>query len=189
MNKQFLRLSIVALGMLSFAACKNKDKKTGETTDSVTVSQNTEPAPTSATPAPVGNEPLSYVITAIPDSALLGKKSEALVKILESKAVALQDADGKADGMEVTIKLTVTNKSTVGKELFFSINYTDARLQLDNNTAVAATNGNGSTNPSPETTSEAEWTFKVPANAKPKKLSLFLDQTRVAVDLKVEEKK
>ncbi|WP_124585963.1 hypothetical protein [Pedobacter sp. KBW06] len=188
MNKQFLRLSIVALGMLSFASCKNKDKKTGETADSAAVTQTTEPA-AATTPAPVGNEPLSYVITAVPDSALLGKKSEALVKILESKAVALQDADGKADGMEVTIKLTVTNKSTVGKETFFSINYTDARLQLDNNTSVAATNGNGSTNPSPETTSEAEWTFKVPANAKPKKLSLFLDQTRVAVDLKVEEKK
>ncbi|WP_342330086.1 hypothetical protein [Pedobacter sp. FW305-3-2-15-E-R2A2] len=188
MNKQFLRLSIVALGMLSFASCKNKDKKTGETADTTALTQTTAPAATT-TPAPVGNEPLSYIITAFPDSALLGKKNEALVKILESKAVALQDADGKADGMEVTIKLTVTNKSTVGKETFFSVNYSDARLQLDNNTAVAATNGSGSANPAPETTSEAEWTFKVPANAKPKKLSLFLDQTRVAVDLKVEEKK
>lgn len=188
MNKQFLRLSIVALGMLGFASCKNKDNKTVAGADSTAVTHTTEPAAAS-TPAPVGNVPLSYIITASPDSAVLGKKSEAVVKILESKAVALQDADGKADGMEVTIKLSVTNKSTVGKELFFAINYSDARLQLDNNTAVAATDGSGSANPAPETTSQAEWTFKVPANAKPKKLSIFLDQTRVAVDLNLVEKK
>ncbi|AOM76705.1 hypothetical protein [Pedobacter steynii] len=188
MNKQFLRLSIVALGLLSFAACKNKDKKTGDAADSTLATQTTETA-ASTTPAPVGNEPLAYMITASPDSALLGKKSEALIKILESKGVALQDADGKSSGMQVTIKLSVTNKSTVGKEQYFTVNYSDARLQLDNNTSVAPEGGTGSSSPQPETTSEAEWTFKVPANAKPKKLSLFMDETRVAVDLRVEEKK
>lgn len=188
MNKRFVRLSVVALGLLAFASCKNKDKKTVLSADS-TAAAAPSAASTSVPAGQVGNQPLNYNVTATPDSAVLGKKNEALVKITGGNAVALQDADGKATGMEVTLKLSVTNKSKVGNAIYFSVNYTDARLQLDNNNSVAPSNGSGKTSPEPEATTEAEWTFTLPANTKPKKLSLFLDGTRVAVDLNTQEKK
>ena len=99
MKKKLIPISALAL-FAFFYSCKSKPKET--TTDSGTA-QTTQPAATPTT-APA-NEPKTYAISFSPDSALLGKNKEAVVKIKNAKAVALVDPDGKDQGIEFTFDL------------------------------------------------------------------------------------
>ena len=118
----------------------------------------------------------------MPDSLILGKDKEAFVKYLGGEAIEMQDPDGKSKGMNVKLKLRVTNKSTLDAKKFFNISYSDARLELDNGTSTTAKNGD-SLNPDPESAKDGEWEFEIPAGTKPTKLNLFYDGTRVGVVL------
>lgn len=165
-----------SLSVASLSSCNSN--KEGKQTDSASVAKedNTDSKKTE-------NEPASYKMTAMPDSAILGREKEALVKVKDMQVVELMDADGKSTGSELTVQLSVSNKSTLDKKKFFSISSSDARLELDNNTSIPTSSSEGSTNPEAESTSDATWKFKLPADAKPVKLNFFLDGTRVGVNL------
>jgi hypothetical protein len=183
--KRVITLSLVAF-VLVFAACKSGSKKeeTNETTGSTQPAAGEEQK--SGTPA---NQPKEYKVTITPDSAILGKKKEALVKVVGATAMALTDADGKDNGIELTFKLTVTNKSHIGDGSSVSLYYTESRLQLDNGTSITHDSGTGNLSAQPESTSKEEsWTYKIPANAKPTALNLFMDETRVSVGVSLSEK-
>jgi hypothetical protein len=172
----------VALCISSLIACNNnKDKTTAETP--AAESTETSGAPTS-TPA---NQPKSYKATATPDSILLGKSSEALVKITGITAVSLSDPDGKDNGIELVVKLQATNKQQIGSGSSFSVSYSDSRLQLDNGTSIPAETGTDYLRAEPESTSKAEsWTYEVPAGTKPTGLTLFMNGTRASTTIKLQ---
>ena len=154
-------------------------------------SQKDKPADTTITktettvtvPAKEENAPASATYSAIPDSAILGKSKEALVKVIDANAVELQDAEGKSTGAELTVKLQITNKSTLDAKKYFSVSASDARLELDNGTAVPGSKESGSTEPDAEASTEAVWKFELPAGTAPKKLNFFVSGTRVSVGL------
>jgi len=183
--KRVITLGIMA-SVLVFAACKDKKKDaTSETTGATQGPAATEEQKSSA-PA---NQPKEYKVTITPDSAILGKKKEALVKVTGATAMALTDPDGKDNGIELTIKLTVTNKSHIGDGSSVSVYYSYSRLQLDNGTSITHDSGSGNLSAQPEATSgEESWVYKVPAGAKPTQLNLFMDDTRVSVGISLSEK-
>lgn len=109
----------------------------------------------------------------MPDSAILGKSKEALVKVASASSMELKDAEGKATGSELTLNLQVTNKSSLEAKEFFSVSSSDARLELDNGTSITSGENSGSTNPEPEASSQAVWSFQLLPNASPEKLNLF----------------
>jgi hypothetical protein len=106
-----------------------------------------------------------------------------LVKVTGINLVELSDAEGKSTGAELTLNLSLTNKSTLERKIFFSVPYSDARLELDNKTLIPADNSNDDSSPQPESSSTAVWKFTLPPNTKPVKLNFFLDGTRVSVNL------
>lgn len=163
----------------SLSGCKSNKKgdATGDTTTGNTSVMVTEAAKT--TNLATGN---SY--SATPDTARLGKSFEAKVQIISASLLPLQDPDGKSTGSELTVKLSLTNKSTLEDKKFFSVSPSDARLEMDNGQAIPVSNNSGNTSPEPESTSSAEWKFDLPPNTKPAKLHLFLDGTRVSLNLK-----
>jgi uncharacterized lipoprotein YajG len=181
--KRVITLSLIAF-VLVFAACKGgKKEETSETTGS------TQPAASEEQKSAPANQPKEYKVTITPDSAILGKKKEALVKVIGATAMALTDADGKDNGIELTFKLTVTNKSHIGDGSSVSVSYADSRLQLDNGTNITHDSGTDFLRAQPEATSKEEsWTYKIPANAKPTALNLFMDETRVSVGVSLSEK-
>lgn len=179
MKNNVSALTIVSGIMLLLSSCggsSDKDKKVDtleintKTTKEITVKKEEN--------APAGFE---YQIT--PDSAILGKTREALIKVVSAKSVSLQDAEGASTGSEITFKLSITNKSTLDNKKFFSVSSSDARLQMDNGNLVPASSDTGENSPSPESTTESEWVFKLPPNASPVKLNFFLDGTRVSVNV------
>ncbi len=179
MKRQVIPAAALALMVLMYS-CKGKAKETaadGGTT------QTTQPATTPA--AAPANEPKTYAVSFSPDSALLGKNKEILVKIKNAKAVALVDPDGKDQGIEFTFDLEVTNKNAVGgNQVFFRTD--NFRLTLDNGNNITETKG-GAENVDAESTKDIkEITYKIPAGEKPKTLNLYHEQTRVSVtvDLK-----
>jgi hypothetical protein len=183
--KKVITLSLVAF-VLVFAACKSGSKKeeTSETTGSTQPASGEEQK--SGTPA---NQPKEYKVTVTPDSAILGKKKEALVRVKDATAIVLTDADGKDNGIEITFKLTLTNRGKIGEGSYMHVDYTNSRLQLDNNTSITHDSGTGFLEAQPEATSEEEsWTYKIPAGAKPTALNLFMDETRVSVGVSLSEK-
>jgi hypothetical protein len=181
--KRVITLGIMAT-VLVFAACKDKKKDaTSETTGSTTT-----PATEEQKSAPA-NQPKEYKVTITPDSAILGKSKEALVKITGATAMALTDADGKDNGVELVVKLTLTNKGQIGKGSNIHVDYPNSRLQLDNGTNITCDNGTDFLRAEPEATSKEEsWTYKIPAGAKPTQLNLFMDDTRVSVGVSLSEK-
>lgn len=182
MNKKIVQ-PLAALVLLSVLfACKGNEKKDDEATNEQTTSVET-------TVSTLANAPLTFNVTYAPDSAILGKSKEAFVKFTGGEAVVLQDPDGKSAGSEVTFNFRITNKSTLDNQKFFALSSSDARLELDNGSSITIDSQTGDTNPEAEATSEASWTFQVPVGAKPVKLNLFLDGTRVSVGVNLEEKK
>ncbi|NTE03580.1 hypothetical protein G6M26_07485 [Agrobacterium tumefaciens] len=177
MIKDSSKLICICLSTLVMASCGSSQKdKPADTT--ITKTETVVTVPEKQENAPAGS---SFSIT--PDSAVLGKSKEALVKVTEASTVELQDADGKSTGAELTVKLQVTNKSTLDAKKYFSVSASDARLELDNGTAVPGDKVSGNTEPEPEASSEAVWKFSLPAGTSPKKLNFFVDGTRVSVGL------
>jgi hypothetical protein len=182
--KRVTLLSLIAT-VLVFSACKGDSKK-DETGDTNTSAQT--PAGGEEKKSAPANQPKEYKVTITPDSAILGKKKEALVKITGATAIALTDPDGKDIGIELTFKLTVTNKSHIGDGSSVSVSYAESRLQLDNGTNITHDSGTDYLRAQPEATSKEEsWTYKIPAGAKPKSLNLFMDDTRVSVNVGLTE--
>lgn len=179
MNKTIL-VSVLAISGF-FAACNNKG--TSENADSSTTttpSETTTPAESSS-PA---NEPKSYTVTFSPDTAWLGKKKEAFVRLKNGTAVELQDADGKVTGTELSYEIELTNKQSVGTNSVY-INPNDFRLTLDNGNNITHDNYN-SLSVDPESTKSTDGNrFKLPAGTKPKTLNLFMDETRVSVGVEM----
>lgn len=182
--KRVFTLALIAT-VLVFSACKGgKKEETSEATGSTQPAASEEKKPAAA-----ANQPKEYKVTITPDSAILGKKKEALVKVTGATAIALTDPDGKDNGIELTFKLTVTNKSHIGDGSGISVYYSYSRLQLDNGTSITHDSGSGNLNAQPEaTSSEESWVYKIPAGAKPTQLNLFMDDTRVSVGVSLSEK-
>jgi hypothetical protein len=168
-----------ALSLSLLVACNNDSAKDKEA-DKGTETTAGEAASAEATsPA---NQPKSYTATFSPDSALLGKESEMLIKVTGATAIALTDPDGKDNGIEFVVKLQGTNKKQIGSGSSISVSYENARLQLDNGTNIPASTGTDYVRAQPESSSKVEsWTFEIPAGAKPTALSLFLDGTRATI--------
>lgn len=182
--KRVTLLGLIAT-VLVFSACKSDSKK-DETGDSNTSAQ-TPAGSEEQKPAPA-NQPKEYKVKITPDSAILGKKKEALVRVVGGTAISLADPDGKDNGIELVLKLTVTNKSTIGDGSSVSVSYSNARLQLDNGTNITCDSGTDFLRAQPEASSKEEsWTFKIPAGAKPTALNLFMDETRVSVNVSLSE--
>lgn len=174
---------LLMASLLAFAACKNDNKKAEGETETSTQT----PAAGEEQKKGAANQPKEYKVIVTPDSAILGKSKEALVKVTGATAVALTDPDGKDNGIELTFKLTVTNKSTLTDKKYVSVSYADSRLQLDNGTNITHDSGTDFLRAEPEATSKEEsWVYKIPAGAKPKALNLFFSDTRVSVNVTLE---
>ncbi|MDT3401561.1 hypothetical protein [Mucilaginibacter terrae] len=176
--KKTLLLSVFAASVLF--GCKSKDKNadsadsTTKTTE-ITKSSSTEPASTS--PA---NEAKTYTITVSPDTALLGKSKEAFIKVIPISATELSTPEGKSEGIEVSFKISVTNKNAIGGNSV-GVSPSEFRLQLDNNTSISQYTGSY-VSADAESTKESEVIiYRIPAGTKPKTLNLFYDQTRASV--------
>jgi beta-glucosidase/6-phospho-beta-glucosidase/beta-galactosidase len=183
--KRVFILGLVAT-VLVFSACKGGKKE--ESGDVSTATQSSSGA-SAEEHKQAANQPREYKVTFTPDSAVLGKKKEALVHITSATAIALTDPDGKDKGIELTINLTVTNKSHIGEGSSISVSYAESRLQLDNGTNITHDSGTDYLRAQPEATSKEEsWTYKIPTGAKPSALNLFMDDTRVSVGVALSEK-
>lgn len=183
--KRVITLGLVAT-VLVFSACKGDGKKE-ESSETAASTQSSGPSEEKKPAA--ANQPKEYNVTITPDSAILGKKKEAFVKIAGATAIALTDPDGKDNGIELTVKLSVTNKTHIGDGSSVSVSYSNSRLQLDNGTNITCDSGTDFLRAQPEATSGVEsWTYKVPAGAKPTALNLFMDDTRVSVSVALSEK-
>jgi hypothetical protein len=180
---------VILLGTISsvlvLSACKGDSKKEETSENAATTTQS----PAAEATQPAANQPKEYKVTFTPDSAILGKKKEALVKITGATAMALTDPDGKDNGIELVIKLQATNKTSIKDGGNISVSYSDSRLQLDNGSNIASTTGTDFLRAQPEATgNEESWTYKIPTGAKPKALNLFMDDTRVSVGVALSEK-
>ncbi|KQS41456.1 hypothetical protein ASG14_03030 [Pedobacter sp. Leaf194] len=177
MIKNISTLALICTAVIAISSCSSSTKdKPADTT--ITKTETTVTVPAKSENAP---ETVDYSV--MPDSAILGKAREALVKVTSASSMELKDAEGKATGSELTLNLQVTNKSTLEAKKFFSVSSSDARLELDNGTSITGRESSGNTNPEPEASSQAVWSFQLPPNASPKKLNFFLDGTRVSVGL------
>jgi hypothetical protein len=184
--KRVTLLSLIAT-VLVFTACKGDSKK-DETGDANSSAQTPAASGEEQKPAATANQPKEYKVTITPDSAILGKKKEALVKITGATAMSLADPDGKDNGIELVINMTVTNKNTISDGNSVSVSYSNSRLQLDNGTNITCESGTDYLRAQPEASSKVEsWTYKIPAGAKPKALNLFMDETRVSVNVSLSE--
>lgn len=179
MKKNFIAL--VAAATMTFVACKDKAKQEagGETTTPAAE----QTASTESKPA--ANEPRTYKVTFTPDTAFLGKSKELFVKVKNAKAVALQDPDGKSEGIEFTYDLELTNKNPVGGQSLYFVPG-DSRLTLDNGNNITQSRGSGEGVDAESTKEVTGITYKVPAGAKPTGLNLFHDGTRVSVAITLE---
>ena len=178
MNRRIATHALLTLGITLAVSCINAGKEKDGSKDA--------PAATgeSAVPAEpkTANQPKSYTAVFAPDSAILGKSNEALVKVTGASAVALTDPDGKDNGVELVVRLQVTNRGKIGEASSFSISYGDSRLQLDNGTSITAETGTDYLRAEPESSSKIEsWTYQIPAGAKPAALNLFMNGTRVSM--------
>ena len=183
-TKKIFVYSAAVLLTINLVACKGKSSQK-ETDTAATETSTKEDDKKSVDKT---NEPKNYKVVFTPDSALLGKNKEALVKITGSNAVALQNPDGKDIGMELSIKLTATNKDMIGQGNSVSVSYSDSRLALDNGTNITIDSGSDFLRANQEATSREEtWTYKIPAGAKPTALNLFFNETRASVKINLED--
>ncbi|HEY8894517.1 MAG TPA: hypothetical protein VIM79_06865 [Niastella sp.] len=183
---------VITLGLfataLAFSACKGGKKEESGDVSTATQSSSSSDAPAEEKKS-AANQPKEYKVTFTPDSAILGKKKEALIKVTSATAIALTDPDGKDKGIELTVNLTVTNKSHIGEGSSVSVSYAESRLQLDNGTNITHDSGTDYLRAQPEATSKEEsWTYKIPTGAKPSALNLFMDDTRVSIGVALSEK-
>ena len=176
-SKSLLFLLTLSYGLGGCNSDKNKDYIT-DTVSNGNTSVMVKEAEKTITASPTE----SYVV--IPDTALLGKSFEAKAKVNNVSLLPLLTPDGKSTGSELTVKLSITNKSTLDKKKFFNVSPSEARLEMDNGQAIPISKSSGKTDPEPESSSNAEWKFNIPPGVKPTKLHLFMEGTRVTLDLK-----
>jgi len=178
MKKLFIPIAAIATFSIMYS-CKGKNKDASDTSAAREPAKKNEAAATTPT-----NEPKSYTVTFSPDTVLLGKNKEAMVKIKNAKAVALQNPDGKDEGIELTFDLDVTNKVKVGGSSFF-FRTDNFRLTLDNSQNITQADGNSSGVDAESTKEIAGIKYKIPAGSKPKTLNLFHDETRASVGVEL----
>ena len=178
--KKIYLVGVMAVALLF--SCKSKSDKSGDATASDSTAATTTTETTEKTTEPVGNAPKTYVVTFTPDSAVLGKSQEAAIKVLSGTATELSDPDGKAEGIEMTFKLSLTNKNKIGGNTV-GISPSDFRLLLDNNSSISQQNGSYVSAEAESTKESENITYRLPAGAKPKALKLFYDETRASVDV------
>src|ERR1044072_8584558 len=93
--KRVITLGLFATALV-FTACKGGKKE--ESGDVSTATQSSSGA-TSEEKKSAANQPKEYKVTFTPDSAILGKKKEDLVKVTGGTAIVLTDPDGKDNGI------------------------------------------------------------------------------------------
>jgi hypothetical protein len=180
MKKLVLGISVISA--LVLYACKGKEK---EAKPDSTASTEQSSASNENQPAAATNEPRTYKVSFSPDTLYLGKNKEVFVKIKNAKAVGLQNPDGKSEGAELSFDLEVTNKNAVGgNSIYFRTD--NFRMQLDNGNNITQDNGTSNGVDAESTKDLTGIIYKIPANAKPKALNLFHDNTRVTVGLTME---
>ncbi len=179
--KKALITSILLSGLISFNSCKQKESTVDtQTTDAVSTEKNTTAQETDAETI---SQPKTYQVIATPDTVLLGKNKEALVKLINLKAVELSDPDGKVTGIEMSYGIELTNKNSVAQGGYIQLDVSKFRLVLDNGSKISHDNYNGLSASADETKTVEGNTFKLPAGTKPVSLNLFYDETIVNVKL------
>ncbi|WPU96756.1 hypothetical protein SNE25_14620 [Mucilaginibacter sabulilitoris] len=184
--KKITLLAAITLSVALFS-CKSKSaNNSSESADTSKPAATQSASPTTATPpAEQGNAPKTYTVTFTPDTAILGKQKEAALKVVPVSATDLSDPDGKSQGIELTFKVSLTNKNKIGGNTI-GIAPNDFRLVLDNNTSISQSSGSYFSS-EPESTKESEAiTYRIPAGAKAKALNLFYDETRATVQVSMQ---
>jgi hypothetical protein len=182
---RILSMTTLALAALLMGACKSKTSESQSTEDSAqTTTSTSTPAATDATTAePVAS---SHKVSFSPEVVTLGKSKEANVKLVPGTATDLTTPDGKSEGQEIRFIISVTNNQKIGGSSF-SIYPSEFRLLLDDNTLITQESGS-SFSIAPESTEESnEISFRVPAGKKAKTLNLYYDETRIPVQVNIEE--
>ena len=171
---------LLVSALLVMNSCK--DNKTSDNqNDGTTQGATSHPE----TDANAGAAPKTYTISVSPDSALLGKNQEAVVKIKNVKAVQLSSPDDANTGIQVTYEIEVTNKNSVGGSSVY-INPHDFRLVLDNGTKLTNDTYNTVSADADATASSTGNIFKLPAGTKPQSLILFFDDTRATLSMQMQ---
>lgn len=180
MKKNLYLCATVAAMFLFSCESKTQDETTAAAT--TTETGNSEQA---SQEVAVTNEPKTYKVTFTPETAVLGKKKEASIKVLPGTATELTDPDGTVQGTELTFKISLTNNNKIGENTI-GVSPSDFRLVLEDNTSISQSTGSYIST-EPESTSESsEITYRLPAGAKPKTLNLFYDETRASVSVSMQ---
>lgn len=187
MKKLSLAIAIVAFTMQ--VSCKKENTTEAATSteaNSSTESNSSTSLQNTSEKMNDPNTPKTYTITASPEVSLLGKKSEAQIKVVNIKALELSDPDGKITGTELTYQIDVTNKNAIqGGSVF--MNPGDFRLELDNGNKISHDDYDAFSIAEEETKTSETQTFKIPAGTKPVALHLFFKETRAVVKLNMQE--
>ncbi len=175
--KKSVIVILMLSGIMTTYSCKeNKKEQANQTTAS-------QPATENSSGSGATTEPKTYVVTALPDTVLLGKNKEAFIKIKDLKAIELSNPDGTSAGIELSYKIELTNKNAIGGDAV-GLPTTDFRLELDNGNKIAP--NSIFVNAEPEATKLSDNDkFTIPAGAKPTALNLFYDQTRASIKLEL----
>lgn len=164
---------IVLFSGAFFFSCKGKKTEENQSNSAQSAADNTD-ASTSKV----------YTVVATPDSAVLGKNHEAIIKIKDIKAIPLSDPDGKNTGTQLSYSIEVTNKNQIGGSSVY-INPNDFRLELDNGTKLTHDNYNTVSTDADATGTSVDNKFKLPPGTKPTALDLFYDETKATVTLEM----
>ena len=178
-------MSALALAALLLGACKSKNNESGSN-----ASEDSTQTTTSLTPSAAASETATPVASShkanfSPESVTLGKDKEATVKLIPGTATDLVTPDGKSEGQEITFKISVTNNLKIGGSAF-SIYPSEFRLLLDDNTSITQENGSSFSINAESTEESGEITYRVPAGKKAKTLNLYYDETRIPVQVALE---
>ncbi|RYE34166.1 MAG: hypothetical protein EOP42_07625 [Sphingobacteriaceae bacterium] len=185
-----MKLKLIPIALLAsltmIYSCKGK-KTTDDSTQTTTVADSQTKTATTEQQAPEPaktNETKTYTVTATPDSAVLGKNKEAVIKIKNLKAVQLNNPNGENTGIEISYDLEVTNNNKIGGGSVY-VNPNQFRLLLDNATKLTHDTYNTVSVDAESTKSSSDNKFKLPAGTKPKALNLFYDETSASIKLEL----
>lgn len=186
MKRKLITIVFLA-GLTIIYSCKGKKATTDES------AQTTAAADSQSTAATTGqqtaetaktNETKTYTVTPTPDSVVLGKNKEAVIKIKNLKAIQLNDPDGKNTGVELTYDIEVTNKNKIGGGSVY-VNPNQFRLLLDNGTKLTNDTYNTVSADAESTKTSSDNKFKLPSGTKPTALNIFFDETSASVKLEL----
>lgn len=183
--RKILITTVLFASLAGVYSCKGKKANSEEGTSSATTATDsaTKPAATSTSPEKT-NETKTYTVTATPDSVILGKNKEAVIKIKNLKAIQLNDPDGKNTGIELTYDIEVTNKNKIGGGNVY-VNPSQFRLLLDNATKLTHDTYNTVSADAESTKISTDNKFKLPAGTKPTALNVFFDETSASIKLEL----